>query len=217
MSEPPPKDPSQPPRSPGNGRLIPDLVSRVLGYMDRPWKAVAVILILIIGALGWGSWQERERLAQLLAVPERVSLNHGALPTALATALVETGADIVAVWSLDLAANAAYFEQGRRRGGGPWTFAPARVPAITPGGNVKLFADLLAGHAVCDGHGNVSSLMTRAMTEANVQRFCFVPIRDMESAVFGILLLAWYQSPDTAHEAAALGTGAEIAASLVTR
>jgi hypothetical protein len=202
---------------PPTGRLIPDLVSRVLGYMDRPWKAVAVILTLIIGGLGWGSWQERERLAQLFVVPERVTLNRSGLPVALASAVVETGADIVAVWSVDLAANAAYFEQGRRKGGGAWTFAPARVPAITPGGNAQLFADLLAGHTVCDGSGNASSLITRAMSEATVHRFCFVPIRDMEGAVFGVLLLAWYEPPDAAQEAAAIGIGAELAASLVMR
>jgi hypothetical protein len=187
--------------------------------MNTPWRAVVIVVLVIIGGLGWAAWQEREKLAQLFVVPTRVTLNRSKLPVALASALVETGADIVAVWSVDLAANAAYFEQGRRRGGGPWTFKPARVPAIVAGSGPQRFADLLAGHAVCgDGAAsNPTSLITRALLEGGVQRFCYVPVRDMQGAVFALLLLAWYQPPDAAHETAAIGTGAEIAASLVQR
>jgi hypothetical protein len=184
--------------------------------MDRPWKAVAIIVAVVLGAAGWGVWQERERLASLFLAPEKVTLKRSALPAALAAALNETSADIVAVWSVDLPANAAYFEQGRKRGGGAWTFQPGRVPAIVPGSSAPLFADLLAGHAVCDGSGNATSLMTRAMADAGVRRFCYVPIRDMEGGVFGVLLLAWYQPPDPPLEIAALAAGAAIAASLVS-
>jgi hypothetical protein len=62
----------------GNPEMIPpeparsglgNLLTAILGYMDRPWKAVVVILALILAGLGYAAWSERAAILAALRAP----------------------------------------------------------------------------------------------------------------------------------------------------
>ena len=205
---------ASPEGSPG-GRLS-ALVGRVLAYMDRPWKAIVVIVLVVLLGLGWAAWQERERLFDLFTPDGHTELDTGALPAALADLIVQTHADVAAVWSVNLTANAAHFEQGRRRGGGAWMFAPARVPAIVTTSDPNALVGLLGGDTVCDGLDNPQSLVMQRFLEEGMQRLCVTPIPP-EGNLIGLLTLAWHEPPSAAAEAAEIGVAEERVRELVTR
>ena len=203
------------PEEPPGGRLA-ALVERVLAYMDRPWKAAVGIVLVVLVGLGWAVWQERERLVDLFTPEGHTALDTGALPAVLADLIVQTHGDVAAVWSVDLGANAAHFEQGRRRGGGAWMFAPARVPAIVTTTDPRALVGLLGGDTVCDGLDNPQSLVMQRFLEEGMRRLCVTPIPP-EGNLIGLLTFAWREPPSAAAEAAAIGVAEERARELVTR
>ena len=92
-----------------------------------------------------------------------------------------------------------------------------RLPAIVEGANVKNLIQVLEGHAICDGRGNLGSLLVRQLVDEGMQRVCIVPIPPDPQVLVGILLLAWRTPPDAAREDQATGAALEVAGGLVTR
>lgn len=194
--------------------MIAELIGKILAYVDRPWKAVAVAGLLILGGGGFFIWDMRDKLF-LTSLP-KIMLDRSKLPIELGQAMVETGADIAAVWSIDLPNNGAYFEQGRQKSDGAWEFTPHRIPVIAENRNTRYLADILAGHPVCDGD-SLPSLFARRFVDDGMKRVCAVPIPYRSDVVVGIFVLAWRAAPDRGHEEAAIGIAGELANKLVSR
>src|SRR5262249_48787248 len=97
----------RPPASSAGG-LIGSVVERVLAFLDRPWKAVALALLLVVGGTGWVIWTERERLFDVLLAPRAglAVFRLGSLPEALTDLLWQTTADLVTVWTVAIDDNA---------------------------------------------------------------------------------------------------------------
>lgn len=210
--------PAPPP--PAQRGIILDLIDRVFSWMDRPWKAFALAGLAILIALGWGGWLSRDAIVDAWKMSSgRPILKRSELPEIMKRLRSETGADIVALWSLNLMANAMNFEEGLGDHGKPWEFVPKRLPAIrdpisTPAG----LATIMSGQTVCrETPSSSDDLVNRRMRAENIVYLCLIPVPPAPNILVGILLLAWAKRPDASSEEAALGLAREIAATMVSR
>jgi hypothetical protein len=201
--------------------MIIDLLDRLLRWLDKPWKAIALVAFAVLIALGWGGWLSRDMLVDAWKMSAgRPILKRSELTETLRHLRAETDADIVAFWSLNLSANAMNFEDGMRRNLQRWEFTPKRLPAIRdPVGPARGIAEIMSGQIICknpvsEGDGD---LFNRRMMADNIHRLCLVPVPPAPNILVGILLIAWIKSPDPSSEEAALGLARETASTMVSR
>lgn len=210
----------QPPPQQSRG-FISDLISRLLEWLDKPWKAFALVGIAIVIGLGYGGWLSRDALVDAWKMSSgRPILKRSELNATLKYLRAETKADIVGYWSLNLSANAMNFEEGVKNFGETWDFSPKRLPAIRdPVSEPRGLAEIMAGTIVCRVPGDATNgdLFHRRMHAEGIHRICLVPVPPAPNILVGILLLAWVNVPDSSTEEAALGLARETASTMVTR
>jgi hypothetical protein len=199
-----------------------DLLDRVLKWLDKPWKALALAGLAILVALGWGVWTSRDSLPAIWRMSAgRPVLKRSELPELLSHLRAETGADVVAFWGLNISANAMNFELGIGPYGRPWDFIPHRLPAIRDPCSTSLggWSKTMAGQIICrspepDSDGD---LFDRRMLADKIHRICVVPVPNSTNILVGLLLIAWLDDPDSWTEEAALGLAQETAATILSR
>ena len=177
---------------------------------------------MILGGIGWGLWAERgrilDRYAPRSATMGRPQLVKADVAPQLEALIGESGADIAALWAVDLANNAAQFVQGRQKGGGAWNFRPARTPAIVDRSDPKALARILDGHSVClDLTAALHGAVTEGFAAAGMAWLCLVPVPPSQTAaLLAVVCIAWRTRPPPALEAAALHAAATDADQMVT-
>jgi len=209
------------PEPPTQRGIISDFFFRILEWLDRPWKAFAIVGIAIVIGLGYGGWMSRDTLVDAWKMTSgRPILKRSELPTMLKHLRQETKADIVAIWSLNLMANAMNFEIGFQRYDEKWDFSPKRIPAIRdPISEPRGLSEIMAGHIVCRTPAAESNgdLFLRAMREEKVSHYCLVPVPPAPNILVAILIVGWIEDPDNQSEEAALGLARETASTMVSR
>lgn len=210
----------QPPQQPQRGFIF-DTLNRLLEWLDRPWKAFAIVGIAVVIGLGYGGWLSRDMLVEAWKMSSgRPILKRSELTATLKYLRAETKADIVGYWSLNLSANAMNFEEGVKNFGETWDFSPKRLPAIRdPVSEPRGLAEMMAGQIVCrsPSDGINGDLFHRRMQADGIHRICLVPVPPAPNILVGILLLAWTKPQDASTEEAALGLARETASTMVTR
>jgi hypothetical protein len=196
------------------------LIGQVLGYVDKPWKVVAVIVLFIVGGIGWIVYQKHDEIIEAWLTPSALTLNTDAVPAALDKLVGESGADLVQVWSVDLSANSQRFIAARRKDGErPVIPDPRRLPVIVRSSDMRVLVDVLNGHPACANVTlSVSSPVVHRLAERGMTRACATPIPPTPEAFVGVIYLSWV-TPATEPDAElnAIGAAREIAATLVKR
>jgi hypothetical protein len=178
------------PSPPQRQGLVAELIGRLLTYMDRPWKAISIVVLLIVCGGGWFVWTERERMFGFLQNERPVVLNLGRMPAELSDLLIQTGADLVTVWSIDNALNTQDFVMSRVRGGGSWSLSPDVLPVIVADTNAKIMVEIYAGRVVCTDPRTRPTLLMYKFAEDGMQRVCVSRIPTTDGFV-GALYVAW--------------------------
>jgi hypothetical protein len=193
------------------------LAGRVLGYMDRPWKAVAVIVLLVLLGFGFIAWEERALLLQPLRMPGKASLKLDALQRSASNLLQETNADVVTIWAFDVESNTQSYLVARTRGGAPWDFAPKSLPAITSAIRSEEVVKLLRGTPICDDPADRGALLMKYLAASGMHRVCIVPVPPTPELVLAGLYVAWRTPPEPRLEEAAVGAAIRTATDIVRR
>lgn len=198
--------------------MLGELLDRLLAYMDRPWKAAAVIVLVIVCGAGWGLWHEREALFARLRPAAGPAILKTDVSGPLDDVLNHTSADAAMVWSVDLARNTAHYVEGRQKGGGTPPFAGDRLPAVGHASNPQAFAQLLSGQPWCDGLPAAGTPFGDRFAAAGFHTLCIVPVPPEPSALLiGILVLAWKVLPNEAYRNAAVAVAQSDAGRMVLR
>lgn len=206
------------PAGPPPRGAVGELLDRLLAYMDRPWKAAAVIVLVIVCGAGYGLWLERETVVLWLRPAGRPAVLKTDVSGPLDDVLNHTSADAAMVWSIDLARNTAFYSDGRQRGGGSPPFAGDRLPAVGHASNPQALAQLLSGQPWCDGLPAAGTPFGDRLAAAGYHTLCIVPVPPEPSAlVIGILVLAWKAPPNAAYRNAAVAVAQADAARMVLR
>lgn len=203
--------------TPTDRGIILQLIGRVLDYMSSPWRAVVVVLLLIICGLSYAIWHERERLLNTYAPIVRPSVIKSDVSPELDDLLNQVHLDIVALWSIDLGNNSARFVQGRQKGGGAWNFQPRLIPAIVDQIDRKALVDLLDGKPVCfDSLNLMNGIVPQRLFEIGIVHMCLIRVPPAQSSsILGVICLGWKVKPVLYLESAALLLAVHDAKSMV--
>jgi hypothetical protein len=211
MTDPAPKQPAP------SG--VAGLLAQVFGYVDAPWKVVAVVVLVLVGGTAWIVYDKREQLIEAWLTPSTVALRTDDVPAALEKLVEVTGADLCQIWEIDLGANVQRFIGARRHDGDrPVIPDPRRLPVITARSDMKVLVDVLGGHPACgDISDKLHSPVIERLVNRGMKRACVVPIPPGPEAFVGIIYMSWVTRVDESAEDVALQAAREIAGKLSTR
>lgn len=208
-----------PPADPSRGSLG-GLLATLLGYIDRPWKVLAVIALIIVGGAAWIVYDKRDELIESLLTPSALTLKTADVPAVLDKLVQDSGADVVQVWSVDLSSNSQRFIAARNKDGTrPVIPDPRRLPVVVRTSDMKVLVDVLNGHPACaDINTGVSSPVVHRLAERGMTRACATPVPPTSEAFIAVIYVTWYKAPtEPDAELNAIGAMREAAATLVNR
>jgi len=195
-----------------------DRLSQLFNYLDRPWKAVVVLALFVVGGLGWVLYEKRDVIIESWLTPSAPELKTALIPDALGILTTETSADLVQVWTIDLPTNVQQFYAARRHDGErPVIPTPRRLPVITTVSSARALVDVLAGHPICVDLSEMGTPLAERLAQRGMKRGCAIPIPPNAEAFVGIIYLAWETPPDERSENVAVGAARDVARTLVTR
>jgi hypothetical protein len=211
MADPPPPPP------PSSRGWLADLITSVFAYIDRPWKAVVVVVLAVLGLAGWIIYEKRDELFEAWLTPDTPELKTAEIPDALEKLAMETDADLVQVWAVDLSKNSQWFIAARRHDGErPVIPTPRRLPIIDHTSDIQRLTEILAGRPVCVALEPGGTPVARRLYERGMKRGCAIPIPPNPDAFVGVIYLAWSVSTDSSGENVAVGAAREISKKLAT-
>jgi hypothetical protein len=193
------------------------IVDRVLHFIDRPWKAVTVIILILIGGVVFVFYENRSELIEAWLTPSTVELKTNEIPQDLQILVDETGADLAQIWAVDLPANSQRFLGARRKDGErPVIPEPRRLPVIVGTSDIKALTNVLAGNPACVGTAEGDSPLMKRLADRGVVRACAIPIPPGGITLVGVIYLAWDNEPDANAVDGAMVAAREIARTLAT-
>jgi len=195
------------------------IVDRVLRFMDQPWKAVAVVVLLILCGVGWIVYDKRDELFEAWLTPSAPELKKSEVPMALDKLASETDADLVQIWAVDLPSNSQWFLGARLHSGErPVIPSPRRLPIIDHTSDISRLVEVLDGRPTCVDLETTGTPVARRLAERGMHRGCAIPIPPGPESFVGVIYLAWTnKTPDPSNENVAVGVAREIAAKLATQ
>jgi hypothetical protein len=201
---------------PPSGHVV-GIVDRVLRFMDAPWKAVTIVVLILVIGVGWIAWEKRAELLEAWLTPDTPELKTDAIPEALDRLTVETDADLVQIWAVNLGTNSQWFLGARRHDGErPVIPSPRRLPIVVHASDVKALVQVMDGSPSCVDLSETGSPLARRLKERGMKRGCAVPIPPGPESFVGVIYLAWITPVDVQTEGVAIGAAREIARKLAT-
>jgi hypothetical protein len=193
-------------------------IAQIAAFIDRPWKALVVVVLLVVGGSGYVLYEQRAEIIEAWLTPDTPKLKTELIAEMLERLAGETDADLAQVWSVDLTANAQQFFAARRKDGErPVIPNPRRLPVITTTSDAVALVDVLNGQPSCVNITGAGSPLVRRLAERGMKRGCAVPIPPTGEAFVGVIYLAWLNPTNPAAESDALGAAREVARLLARR
>src|SRR4029077_18965998 len=177
------------------------IVDRVLRFIDAPWKAAVVIILVLIIGFGWVAYEKRDELFEVWLTPDTPGLKASEISPALGKLVTETDADLVQIWAVDLSSNSQWFLGARRHDGErPVIPSPRRLPIIDHASDIRKLVDVLEGHPVCVDLEVTGTPVARRLAERGMKRGCGIPIPPNPESFVGVIYLAWSTPTDASNE-----------------
>ena len=189
--------------TPTPGKLTPASVfERLLTYADKPWKAVVMIVLVIVCGAGWLIWTERARIADAVLhdAGERAVLSEAAFIRDAPTLLRDTRGDLVMLVELQLTDNLMTDRIGIDIDGNRWVPSTQPQPALLPTSSMALLVRFLANEVVCVDTAQAVNDDSRALAARGYTRDCMVAVPPILGVGVGGLVVAWKQAPLPAAE-----------------
>ena len=169
------------------------LFAALLAFMDRPWKAVALTVLLFVSATGWVLWTERAEIAQAILSHYRLPrLETGAFHKVAAPLLADTGADLAILVEISLEANLVKNVDGQLRGRPDWRPAPIPRVVFADDSDPKSIVKFIDGDVLCADASKESPVRQRREEAAlGVRRSCMVGVPPILGVLVGALIIGW--------------------------
>ena len=170
-----------------------DLVERVLGYVDRPWKIGAIAALAVIGIIAATAWEKRAEIAErILEGTVTPRLEPDRFPAIAQTLLAETHADAVILARVNLAGGRVVTVDGRRVNDPAWRPPPeprVMFASVTP----EQAVEIIAGQVVCDDVPATDH--HRIEIQLGLKRRCIVGVPPVLEVLVGALSIGWEVAP----------------------
>jgi hypothetical protein len=175
-------------------KLTPATVfERLLTYADKPWKAVVILIGVIICGLGWIVWTERTRIADyvLTRAHDRAVVNEEAFTADAARLLRDTRADMALLIEVELGDNLMTDRVGVDTDGNRWVPSTGPQQALLPTSSMPLLVRFLANDVVCFDTANAVNDDARTLDAKGYKRACMVAVPPILGVGVGGLVVAW--------------------------
>jgi len=199
MSRPPP---------PEDGPTIPPLntVDKILKFVDKPWKIVAVVIFVILGIAGWTVWENRGELFQrTFRAWVKPQMKPELFTPKFAQQLLDgTHADILVLSEISLSRNLIQNIDGFKRDTAGWRPQSNARPLFYAARDPQFLTNLLEGRPICYAliAGNEEE---KALLALGMKRRCVIAVPPVLGELVGGLGLAWRQPLGPEAEAGATG------------
>jgi hypothetical protein len=183
--------------TPQPGKLTPATVfERLLTYADKPWKAVVILIAIVICGLGWIVWTERARIADavLTDAHQHATLNDVAFANDAQRLLRDTRGDMVLLVEIELFDNVMLDRIGIDTDGNRWVPSTGPQPALLPTSSMPFLVKFLANEVVCSDTAEAVNDDARALAAKGYQRICIVAVPPILGVGVGGLVVAWKQA-----------------------
>jgi hypothetical protein len=192
-----------PPTRPSSGDAL-GLVDRVLGYVNSPFRLIAIVVLVVVVIVGYTAWERRADIAEgILHHTISPRLEVGQFATVVKSLANNTGADVVILMSVQLTNNVSRVVAGYQRGNPDWQ-PTGTARAIFIGNEPSRIAELIEGATVCFNiSGANGSSVTRDMAAIGITRACVVSVPPVPDVLVGALGIGWKKPPDPHEEAGA--------------
>lgn len=190
------------------------VLERLLSYADKPWKAVVVIVLLVLAGLGWLVYDQRARIADAV-LHEPITVARLEVPRFVRDAdqlLRDTRSDVAVLIELHLTDNVAIDRVGFTRDGLRWVPIEGPQEALSPDGSTALLVRFLKNEVVCFDLSAAASEDSKAMFAAGYTRACLVQVPPVLGVGVGGLMIGWKSAliPAAEHRAGLVMTAAAM-------
>jgi hypothetical protein len=185
---------------------IPSLgtVERILRFIDRPWKIIAVVVLAVTAIVGWTLWEKRAELAEaVLQGWVTPHLRTDGFPKLAARLLEDTEADLVVLAEVTIRNNLLRNIDGLRRDTPGWRPEANPRPFYGTIRDPVRLVGLLEGRVVCHDLDPQNGEEERAEAALGIRRRCYIAVPPVLDALVGIIAIGWRERLPLEREAGA--------------
>lgn len=169
------------------------VLDKVFAFIDKPWKAVALIFLIIAGGLVYVIYLQRHELTQaLLHHNEQTApvLQTAKFPSEGAKLLLTAHADSVSIYSIEMNTNTLALKYNKSVEGVGMP-SPTPRPVILNAQDATLFLTLFQERALCANPEEIDRPGSADALARGIRRFCFVLIPPVPPYALGFIMLGW--------------------------
>lgn len=171
------------------------ILDRLLAFMDRPWKAVTVLVFVVVLGIGYALWEKRAEIASAVLTREvRPRLLRDKFRPVALQLLKDTNADAVMLIEGNLNSNTARDIEGYDRDQQPWIALTGIRPIFGSESSVDIVIRFLRNEAVCYEVRDGGPEML-AEERLGIQRACLTAIPPIPDLLVGAIWLGWRKNP----------------------
>jgi len=171
------------------------VLDRLLAFMTSPWKAAAVVVLVIVCGGLYLLYLERARIADyvLTRAGERAQLDQAAFLAGAPRLLRDTRADLAVLVEINLADNLQTDLIGIDTSDNRWVPSTGPQQALLPESSMPLLVRFLANEVVCADTSQAVNEDMKIMAEKGYTRTCLVAVPPILGVSLGGLVVAWKQ------------------------
>jgi hypothetical protein len=193
-----------PPRRDYNGAA--GFLSALLSGLDRPWKVVGLLAIMVVGGIGYTLYEMRAQIAQaILARRVTPHLDMQAFTQAAPVIIRDAHAFGVMLLEVRLSDNVAIVRDGLDKDGHVWIPLGGPHPAISEQTDPAFLVKFLRNEPTCFSvnPGTPNAEGAAAAARYQIVRLCMIQVPPLFGVMVGALVIAWQEPPDLTTEAQA--------------
>jgi len=173
------------------------IVDRVLTFIDRPWKAIVIIILIIVCGTGYLIYLSRAEIATaILQNKVKPKLDIETFLDEAPRVLRETGADIAVLTEFRLFDNIAISRAGVTRDGSDPHLLEGPHDALTETLDPHLLIRFLRNEVACFALVHVGNAEVQRRLKDGITYGCIVEVPPIVNVSVGGLFLGWKQKPD---------------------
>ena len=170
-------------------------IDTVLRFLDKPWKAIALIALAVAGVVTFALYEHRAELAEaILEGYTKPRLEKDRFTPKFASELLaRTRSDLVVLTQITLSNNLAQNVDGIKRDDPGWKPDTNPRPLFYADRDPQALIALIEGRVVCRDISAQDGEEDRALAALNMRRRCSVAVPPVLDALVGGLFVAWRQ------------------------
>jgi hypothetical protein len=179
------------------------IVAALLAGIDRPWKVIGLIALMVVGGAGYLIWDQRTQIAQAMLVGRsKPHLDIPAFVKAVPGMIRETRAYGALLIEMRLADNVGQVRAGLDRDGNTWIPLEGPHALIAETTDVVLIVRFLSNDAVCFDVSAASPNVegATAARRFGIRHICAIEVPPVAGVLVGAAMLCWQDPPDDVTE-----------------